>query len=792
MTAPPRFTPRRAIQSIAPPPRARFTRAGRSPREEEELSAVRDAERPGLDCTYLHATRVFVIRYTRDPGRGRRGDGALAKRPVSVWFRKKLKKCCGPKGKQPMSGGMRRPSFLPPGEGGVDVAVPRGLTPEYMKEMMGLIDDLQFGNCGSEAEAMANPAEYRRVMDRMNRFLEKQDSIVKSTSPPEGFAYVGKLKGGEARAFALAAQSVLRDIVQANADLFEKQLPFFNAMSPHHRVEAIAAVTEGLLDPSSPSPAETHLNHEAYMAVWYNLLTLVVMECDIAAEEARTGIYQPDADDEMDETCLEASMDYTRMGMAKKIVEKEEEAKLAKKVQKLMKKDEISETESARPIREGRKLLAKRAEEEDVSKEKMLANMMDTVKPEKTGGIKFVQREDVDAMLKSIEDDNAMFDNPTFWRATMKAMTYERFCNRPLAMDVKLTETDSKSWNSLFRLVLGSGFYPCEDAREFMQFNAADHELFLTDGNARRKLTRFNSLVEAATAKHESTWTPAKTGRAISVIEFACDDVNDHEWIRDMRKPGEKGSESMKKYTEAADPKVLQLPSGYDHVSYDSYYRFKKFARWRQPMEARGRRYDKIEDRYAALRDVDDAEFVVLPQFQLEAIYSEAPEAPNDKPWDWRSLKISRKARLGGGKCANCYAVPPDGSSFKKCPECDVARYCGKECQVAHRSDHKETCVMLRAIKEERAKKKSQEPVHEDEIQTSAETNPRRRFIKEALGSDRKKDDCACCGLRETGGRASYKRCGGCESVKYCSVDCQRAYWKDHKTFCRAHSSRES
>ena len=73
------------------------------------------------------------------------------------------------------------------------------------------------------------------------------------------------------------------------------------------------------------------MNHEAYMAVWYNLLTLVVMECDIAAEEARTGIYQPDADDEMDETCLEASMDYTRMGMAKKSVEKEEEAKLAKK-----------------------------------------------------------------------------------------------------------------------------------------------------------------------------------------------------------------------------------------------------------------------------------------------------------------------------------------------------------------------------------------------------------------------------------------------------------------------------
>ncbi|KAI5835664.1 hypothetical protein K523DRAFT_260382 [Schizophyllum commune Tattone D] len=39
---------------------------------------------------------------------------------------------------------------------------------------------------------------------------------------------------------------------------------------------------------------------------------------------------------------------------------------------------------------------------------------------------------------------------------------------------------------------------------------------------------------------------------------------------------------------------------------------------------------------------------------------------------------------------------------------------------------------------------------------------------------------CAVCGKRTT------SRCTGCLAVAYCGPDCQRAHWKDHKSFCRA------
>lgn len=38
---------------------------------------------------------------------------------------------------------------------------------------------------------------------------------------------------------------------------------------------------------------------------------------------------------------------------------------------------------------------------------------------------------------------------------------------------------------------------------------------------------------------------------------------------------------------------------------------------------------------------------------------------------------------------------------------------------------------------------------------------------------------CAACG---TAGRGS--RCGGCCAVSYCSIDCQRANWLQHRQHC--------
>ena len=34
--------------------------------------------------------------------------------------------------------------------------------------------------------------------------------------------------------------------------------------------------------------------------------------------------------------------------------------------------------------------------------------------------------------------------------------------------------------------------------------------------------------------------------------------------------------------------------------------------------------------------------------------------------------------------------------------------------------------------------------------------------------------------------KCKFKRCSGCETVKYCSKKCQQACWEDHKSICCA------
>ena len=44
---------------------------------------------------------------------------------------------------------------------------------------------------------------------------------------------------------------------------------------------------------------------------------------------------------------------------------------------------------------------------------------------------------------------------------------------------------------------------------------------------------------------------------------------------------------------------------------------------------------------------------------------------------------------------------------------------------------------------------------------------------------------CVNCGQIQ-GDKCKFKRCSGCETVKYCSKKCQQAHWKDHKSICCA------
>ena len=42
--------------------------------------------------------------------------------------------------------------------------------------------------------------------------------------------------------------------------------------------------------------------------------------------------------------------------------------------------------------------------------------------------------------------------------------------------------------------------------------------------------------------------------------------------------------------------------------------------------------------------------------------------------------------------CASCGIAEIDDVKLKECDDCDLARYCGDECQKNHETEHKEEC----------------------------------------------------------------------------------------------------
>jgi len=104
--------------------------------------------------------------------------------------------------------------------------------------------------------------------------------------------------------------------------------------------------------------------------------------------------------------------------------------------------------------------------------------------------------------------------------------------------------------------------------------------------------------------------------------------------------------------------------------------------------------------------------------------------------------------RAAAKQCSHCNRV---SSSLKKCVRCGEAQYCNKDCQEKHWPTHRKACK--KPPDEHLSSKKSA-----------------------AAGTA-----CAFCGSCST----KLMTCGKCGKARYCSKDCQRQHWKEHKGTCK-------
>eukprot|EP00797_Seminavis_robusta_P006956 Sro1471_g275420.2 (358) ;mRNA; f:4994-6067 len=87
-----------------------------------------------------------------------------------------------------------------------------------------------------------------------------------------------------------------------------------------------------------------------------------------------------------------------------------------------------------------------------------------------------------------------------------------------------------------------------------------------------------------------------------------------------------------------------------------------------------------------------------------------------------------------------------------RCKECFSEFYCSKNCREKAREKHKPDCLAKQQERRERREKKA------------------------------KRVQCDTCGQKLP--YTQMKKCSRCRQATYCSVECQRAAWADHKAHC--------
>ena len=154
------------------------------------------------------------------------------------------------------------------------------------------------------------------------------------------------------------------------------------------------------------------------------------------------------------------------------------------------------------------------------------------------------------------------------------------------------------------------------------------------------------------------------------------------------------------------------------------------------------------EHGYQLTREIDDPETGASLMYCYTHVSEYCPFCMVD--YSENNEREKQEARIH--RRTGCAAKDCLKTGLTSCAACTSVKYCSAECQKAHWKSHKAYCKKQIAAAEAKA----------------AEAKATKK--------------CAANGCLKKGASA----CSACRSVSYCSKECQKAHWKEHKQTCRA------
>ena len=139
------------------------------------------------------------------------------------------------------------------------------------------------------AKTMLSPTDKGRLDEMQHRQMRILKAL--DANPLRGFRRIfnwatgsGKLAGAERELFRAGLERLRQRI--AEGDDFglctrHKELPLFSSLPPHQRLQLLADLAVGMLCESTSPPPETPEHHSAFWAVWYTCRSEVEVEIDM-------------------------------------------------------------------------------------------------------------------------------------------------------------------------------------------------------------------------------------------------------------------------------------------------------------------------------------------------------------------------------------------------------------------------------------------------------------------------------------------------------------------------------